>query len=103
MPSWKSSPNSAGWNGAQGNVTLNISPGGPVAEFERPQHAPPPGQPFFLEVFVLYGGNYRLQFSTIPLTNWTTISTNLNVPGGFYFQDNDSTNSTRRFYRVISP
>ena len=90
-----------GFGGAQGNITLNISPGGPIAEIERP-HMGAPGAPFFVEVFVLYGGNYRLQFST-NLTTWTTLSTNLNVPGSFFFQDNGATNSTFRFYRVISP
>jgi hypothetical protein len=87
-----------GYNGASGNVVLNISMTG-VLVLGTPANLPAAFQ------FVINGASgqvLRVEAGT-NLTSWTTIATVTNTTGSVLFIDETATNLSRRFYRAVTP
>jgi len=78
-------------------TVLSLPPSAP--ELVVPAAAPPPGQ-FVFQLQGLPGIQYVIQMSTsLAMTNWTAISTNITASGTIYFTNTMS--SAAQFYRAI--
>lgn len=89
-----------GYNGASGNVVLNLSQ--PAGNISLSQ--PVRGSDGFFRFTILSAPGLILRVdATTNLVTWTTLSTVTNVTGMMVFTDTNSPNFALRFYRVVLP